>query len=121
MRRTILLVTIGLAFASCGDPTDRPEDCNPNEYFDEARKLCFSCRAVVQPRCDDGCGIVLTSDERGCPAAECVVGDDCTTCGPTEYIDSTLRCALCDGPMTCADDATPQRQLSEGRCTLSCP
>lgn len=122
MRRSIcpiLLALLGLV--SCGDPTDRPQDCSPTEYFDEARKLCFVCPAVAQPRCDSGCGIRVTDDARGCPVAECLVGDDCTGCGPTEYVDSTLQCVPCDGPLTCPDGAEPTRVIRDQSCTLTCP
>lgn len=119
--RVRLFVVASVFALGCGDPTDRPEDCNPNEYFDEARKLCFTCPAPSEPVCDDGCGIRIESDERGCPVAECVLGDTCNMCADTEYIDDSLRCAPCDGPMSCPDDATPRRNLSDGTCTLSCP
>lgn len=75
MRLTILLLV--LLTASCGEPTDRPEDCDSNEYFDDARKLCFVCPAPTEPTCDLGCGITLTTDSRGCAAVECLVGDQC--------------------------------------------
>lgn len=120
MRACLFAVAV-LMLIGCGDPTDRPEDCNPNQYFDEARKLCFTCPAPREPRCDDGCGIRVTSDDRGCPVAECLVGDDCSMCASTEYIDETLRCTACDGPISCPDDATPDRRISDGTCTLTCP
>ena len=104
---------------SCGDPTDRPEDCGPNEYFDDARKLCFSCVAPREPTCDDGCGLQIVADDRGCPAVECLQGPGCDSCGPTEWVDESLRCAPCDGPQTCTD-GEPTRQIADGSCTLQC-
>lgn len=119
----ILSALLFLMFAvACGEPTDRPEDCTPNEYFDESRRLCRVCPAPSAPQCDPGCGIRIVEDQRGCPATECLVGEVCSDCGPLEFVDpDTLICTPCDGPMSCEDGSEPERWLSETTCSLRCP
>ena len=117
MRLPYVLITM-LAFAACGDPTDRPEDCNANEYFDDARNLCFVCPAP-RATCDDGCGLRVTTDDRGCPDVECMLGSQCSMCGPTEFVDSSLRCTECSGPQTCESGDLVKR-VDGDNCTLSC-
>lgn len=115
------LVLVALtAVASCGDPTDRPEDCTPNEFFDEARSLCLSCPAVVEPSCDDGCGFEITANEFGCPAAACLVGDSCDRCDALDFFSTeTLTCEPCSGPSTC-DEGEPTRRVDGDQCSLQC-
>ena len=62
----------------------------------------------------------IVADERGCPAAECLQGDACSTCGSREYVDDNLQCVPCNGPMTCAD-GEPTRVVADGVCTMQCP
>ncbi|MEZ4459664.1 MAG: hypothetical protein R3E66_08005 [bacterium] len=64
------IVVIFAAFG-CGEPTDDPQDCTQNEYFDDAKQLCETCPAVEEPECRDGCGYTVTKDERSCPIAVC--------------------------------------------------
>ena len=121
--RTILCILVALGVAGCGDPTDRPEDCTSNEFFDEARKLCVTCLAVPQPVCDEGCGFEIVPDpDTQCPSAQCLAGAECGRCAELEYFDAgTLLCEPCDGEQSCADDAAPQKNFVEGRCVLQCP
>lgn len=59
------------AFVGCGEPTDDPEDCTQNEYFDDSKRLCETCPAVDEPECRDHCGYSIQKDDRGCPEAVC--------------------------------------------------
>ncbi len=121
IRTTILLAASISTLSACGDPTDRPEDCTTNQYFDESRKLCVTCAAIRQPVCDQGCAFEITLDRNDCPVANCLVGDACNTCDPGEYFDSeTLACQTCDGPTECDGDE-PQTRYVDGRCLLTCP
>lgn len=65
------LVIASLGFLGCGEPTDDPEDCSQNEYFDDAKQLCETCPAVDEPECRTGCGFSIQDDERSCPVAVC--------------------------------------------------
>lgn len=68
----VLVVMTGV---SCGEATDKPEDCTDNEYFDEGRELCRTCPAIAEPTCREGCGFAVESDSRGCAVAVCAL--DC--------------------------------------------
>ncbi len=66
--------------ASCGEPTDAPEDCTTNEFFDEGSELCRTCPALVEPTCPGECEFFVTEEEdRPCPEAVCRIpeGDAC--------------------------------------------
>ncbi len=66
------LVVLGaLGILGCGEPTDDPEDCSKNEFFDDSKQLCQTCPAVDEPECRDGCGYTIQDDERSCPIAVC--------------------------------------------------
>ena len=95
MRAKVCLGMMVVAFSglwfACGDPTDDPEDCTSNEFFDPGDKRCKTCPAVDEPDCGDGCGFTVETDEQGCPVAECDL-----TCAPcptgTSYSEETLQC-----------------------------
>lgn len=76
-----------LAFAvGCGsESTDRPQDCRDDEYFDEGRKQCRSCPAVLEPVCRPGCEAEVVLDQRECPQLRC--GALCEGCGAEEEWD----------------------------------
>lgn len=75
----------------CSDPSDREQDCTRNEYFDQNEQLCLNCPVVREPSCREGCGFVVISDERGCPAAQCDLS--CTLCGEGQrWSQETLSC-----------------------------
>lgn len=92
--------------AACGEPTDAPEDCTVNEYYDGVEQLCFTCPAVEEPTCRAGCGFSITEDARGCPEATC--DDTCSMCpeGASFSLD-TLACVCDDTALTY--DASQQR------------
>ena len=118
----MMAMWIGVGVIACGDPTDRPEDCTANQFFDDARKLCVTCPAIAQPRCDEGCTFEIVADQNGCAAATCLTGANCGRCEDLSYFDAeSLTCHPCDGPRTCADDADPRETIVDGRCVLSCP
>jgi hypothetical protein len=61
-----------LVLWSCGsEPTDRPQDCRENQYYDEGTRRCRTCPAVVEPECRPGCEPQVESDQRGCPVLRC--------------------------------------------------
>lgn len=101
------LAAMGLALASCGEASDDPEDCTPEEFFDEATELCTPCPAVGKPDCAEGCGFRVVDDEFGCPVAECAT--ECDLCPEDFYFaEDTLRCERCstaiDPPEICFQD-----------------
>jgi hypothetical protein len=87
-----LFASLVLATLSCGgDPSDRPQDCSANEFFDETRELCQSCSALILPSCREGCAVLVSSDDRGCPVASCDL--ECATCPEgTSFSLETLAC-----------------------------
>lgn len=111
------------AWIGCGEPTDRPEDCTANEFFDETRRLCVTCPAIVAPTCDEGCGFEIVQDQNGCPAATCLSGEGCDMCDPLSFFDGeSLMCEPCDGPTTCGEEgAEPEKSIVDGSCVLRCP
>lgn len=119
--RNLVRLSLLLFVVSCAEPTDRPEDCSTNQFFDEARKLCVTCPAITAPECADGCGFEIEADQQGCPVAVCMYGDDCDHCDEREYFDArTLTCEACDGPETCEDDSEPTREFVDGQCVFVC-
>ena len=85
------LVWSALGAASCGDPSDRPQDCTRSEYFDEGEQLCIACPVVREPSCRPGCGFVIEADERGCPTARCDL--ECSLCPEGQrWSDALLSC-----------------------------
>lgn len=67
--------------AACGgdEGSERPADCQEDEYYDEGTERCISCPAVVEPECPPGCEVVVVQDQRECPALECE--QDCSDDG----------------------------------------
>lgn len=117
---TVAAILAPVVFA-CGEPTDDPEDCAANQYFDETRKLCITCLAATEPTCEPGCGFVIEPDANGCPQAACLDAASCDLCEPTQYFDDDqARCVDCAGPATCAD-GNPTRTIADGTCYLDCP
>ena len=65
-------LVIGAFWMGCGtEAGDRPQDCREDQYYNEARRQCLSCPAVVEPICRPGCGVEVISDQRGCPLMIC--------------------------------------------------
>lgn len=97
----------------CGDPTDNPEDCASNQYYNDAESLCVTCSALVEPVCREGCGFTITQDANSCPQATCDAL--CTQCeqGQT-WSDKTLSCR----PTSC--EAGDYFDAQANACT-SCP
>ncbi len=68
----ILMVLLIGATMGCGsEATDRPSDCRVNEYFDDGRRQCRTCPAVLEPTCRPGCDTVMERDQRDCPVLRC--------------------------------------------------
>ncbi len=87
-----VILPLGALLYSCGgDPSDRPQDCSANEFFDEARELCQSCPVLIVPACREGCAVLVSSDELGCPVASCDL--ECSSCPDgTSFSLETLSC-----------------------------
>lgn len=124
-----LLLSLALAgIAACGDPTDDPEDCTVNEYFDDGSELCRTCPALQTPTCGADCGFfIVAEDDRPCPRARCLVPDaggacvcpadepECSaTCGEGEVFDArSFSCLSCDVSCESGFDVT------NGVCTCA--
>ena len=122
-----------LVIAACGEAVDRPQDCSANEFFDEADSQCKSCPALTIPGCREGCSILVSSDDRGCPEASCdLTCDACPegtsfsletlACEPSCLEGSSLDpflgvCSTCPGQQ----DALPDCSDSSCLCSLSSP
>ena len=90
-RRALALALIAALCVGCGDPSDRPSDCTPNEFFDEIDQICQTCPALAEPSCRPGCGILVSTDDRGCPSASCDLS--CSVCPEgTRFEEGTLSC-----------------------------
>ena len=82
MRHLSILLTFLLlvGLIACGtEPTDRPQDCRENQWFDEAQRRCRTCPAVEEPECRPGCEPEVVRDQRDCPVLRCqeiCEGDD---------------------------------------------
>lgn len=131
------LLSACLLWAGCGDPTDSPEDCASNQYFNDAESLCVTCSALVEPVCQEGCGFTLTQDDNGCPMAtcdalctQCEAGQTWSpqtlTCRPASceagsYFDAQANaCASCpDAPSVC--DGCLCDEVSTTSDALGCP
>lgn len=95
----------------CTQPTDKPEDCTRDEFFDAALQICQRCPALAAPRCLPGCGFSISPDARGCASTVCDEG--CDLCPPWAYFsDSSLSCQDCP--------AEQRFDASLGRC-VDCP
>ena len=127
----LVLLSCGVAslVAACGEPTDDPEDCTPNQYFDEAKELCFTCAAIEPPDCAAGCGFRVEPDERGCPSAVCALPSTdpatgvtiCGECAANEFFsETTLACERCTGRIVC-DHGPARKIITDDRCALRCP
>jgi hypothetical protein len=95
----------------CTQPTDKPEDCTRDEFFDAALQICQRCPALAAPRCLPGCGFSISPDTRGCAATVCDEG--CDLCPPWAFFS--------DASLSCQDCPADQRfDASLGRC-VDCP
>ena len=96
-RLVLAAVFVLIPLVSCGDPTDDPEDCTENEYFDESKSLCRTCDPISEPDCGEGCGFTVVSDSNGCALAECNL--ECTgACAFGQFFsDESLQCEACPG------------------------
>lgn len=126
MNRRFPALLVGLLvpfFAFCGEPTDNPEDCTDGQYFDQVRKLCFTCPALRVPECTAGCGFVIrTNEDDGCPESDCVDAQTCDLCTDDEFFsDASLQCEACI-PVgeSCPDDEPPVPVIADDVCTLRC-
>ncbi len=102
----ILMLGFGLAVLSCGDPTDDPEDCSDNEYFDPSDEQCRTCEPVEEPECPAGCGFSLGKDDvTECPIAVCNLECDDLCADGQQWSDESLSCVDCprnaDGDPVC--------------------
>ena len=85
---------------SCGEPTDREQDCTADEYFDANEQLCLSCPSLGFSQCRIGCGFSITPDaETGCPPVLCRDPSDCACQEPERlgqqiFSEETLTCEL---------------------------
>lgn len=116
LRKVHLCVAMWLVcwgVVGCGDPTDSPEDCTSNEFFNEAEELCQTCAAVVAPDCRPGCGFVLIQDANKCPIAQCD-----TTCQQCPAGESWSSEQLSCQPITC--QLGQYYDAASGGC-LACP
>lgn len=130
--RTSILLSLFFLFSvfsvsACGDPTDSPEDCTVNEYFDDGSELCRTCPALSEPTCAGGCGFFITEeDDRPCPVSRCLLptsgscecpasDPDCgQTCEDGEVFDArSFTCLSCD---TSCDGTF---EVTNGVCTCS--
>lgn len=74
-----------------GEGTERPEDCDTDEYYDEVDEVCLTCPAVVEPECLPGCPAVVVEDDRDCPVLRCE--PECPGCDDEErWDDEEKRC-----------------------------
>lgn len=120
MTRIFLICLAFLTISACGDPTDKPEDCTDGQYFDQVRKLCFTCPALRTPECTPGCGFVIaTNEDDGCPESACVDAETCDLCPDEQFFsDATLQCEACvevDCP-----DGTLSKVISDDSCSFQC-
>ncbi len=107
--RITLALALSTMLAACGEPTDRPEDCNGDEFFDDVSQLCTACAVVDEPDCRFGFSIV-SDEETACPVAQC---NDTSTCELYERFDeTTLTCSR-----RCPDGAGVD---ASGAC-VACP
>lgn len=92
----VLVVGVMMVGFGCGsEPTDRPQDCREDEYFDEGRRQCRSCPAVLEPVCRPGCEPVVVLDQRACPQLRCDAA--CQGCEAGEEWDEEAEsCQLVD-------------------------
>ncbi len=93
-----LVLASVLTLGACGgDPKDRPQDCSASEFFDEVDEVCESCPALLVPSCREGCAILISNDDRGCPEASCDLS--CESCpSGTSFSLDTLACEpICSG------------------------
>lgn len=89
-RKTIIrtaAVLLVMLMVACGgaEGTDRPGDCDDDEFYDEGNERCVTCPAVVEPECLPGCGFELVEDNRECPQLRCAEG--CEGCNEGEIWD----------------------------------
>ena len=99
VKRLILLLLLGLA--ACGEPTDREQDCNASEFFEQASQRCQPCPPLTSSACDEDCGFrIVTSMSTGCPDIQCALrsADEnsprACLCPDTERFDpETQMCA----------------------------
>ncbi len=89
------IALVACAQAGCGEASDDPSDCTPDQYYDEARGLCQLCPSVSAPTCREGCGFTIARDERGCPQARCAVACDLCPQGQA-FSEQTLSCQPVD-------------------------
>ena len=87
----LLLLAPLSCLTACGEATDRPQDCSADEFFDEADSQCTSCPALTIPGCREGCAILVSSDDRGCPEASCDLSCDACPQGSSFSLE-TLSC-----------------------------
>lgn len=69
----VLAVWSVVVLMACGgaEGTDRPGDCDDDQYYDEGNERCVTCPAMVAPECRPGCEVVVVEDNRDCPTLEC--------------------------------------------------
>ena len=109
--RLACIALLALLFTSCGEPTDRPEDCNGDEFFDEVSQLCTACPVIDAPDCRFGFSITPDEDT-ACPVAVC---NATSTCASFERFDeTTLGCVR-----QCPEGATPDASGSCAPCPES--
>lgn len=87
----LLSGALSLGLGACSEAADRPQDCSANEFFDESDSQCKSCPALTIPGCRDGCAILVSRDELGCPEASCDL--TCSSCPEgSSFSLETLAC-----------------------------
>ena len=128
MRRIIpaALLICAIALAACGEPTDRPEDCTGNEFFDQSTDLCTSCPVIDPPSCRPRFGFVIVSDpDTACPVAQCSDTPQCADFEIFETDSASCQPACPEGSTTddagtcvaCPEAADPECADGELTCT----
>lgn len=100
MTLRFLFLIFAFGIVGCGNPTDKPTDCNTNEYFDESDELCKTCPPLAEPDCALGCGFTIESDPDvdtldRCPIAVCNLTCESPCPDGEYYSEERLGCVAC--------------------------
>ncbi len=92
MRRTLPLILSCLVWTACGEPTDREQDCNASEFFEQGTQRCQPCPTLTVEDCDLVCGLRIETSEVGCPEVQCAQPGDCVCQAPEALTIEVLAC-----------------------------
>lgn len=88
-----LTLSLLLLCVACGEPTDREQDCNASEFFEQGTQRCQPCPTLTASACDETCGFTIEpSETTQCPEVVCAMPGACLCSSPERFDPELLAC-----------------------------